>query len=76
MDEDRDIGKELQERYDDLYSNKRPYGDWKLIKVLECQYRGLDCPYTEDDMTEYFANRDRIRAEINELQGELDGSNS
>lgn len=49
-----------------------PIGDWKHVKYSEYQARGLDAPYTEEEMEEYYEARQAARDEINALQAELE----
>ena len=56
----------------DLQSAVSTIGDWKAVKYQEYAAQGLDAPYTDDEMAEYYTARQAARDEINELQAELD----
>lgn len=56
----------------DLAASVSSIGDWKHIKQTEYAARGLDQPYTDDEMETYYAARQAARDEINALQEELE----
>ena len=56
----------------DLTSTVSSIGDWKYIKQSEYIAQGLDQPYTDDEMSEYYDARQAARDEINSLQAELE----
>lgn len=56
----------------DLTSPVSSIGDWKHVKQTEYAVRGLDQPYTDEEMEEYYSGRQAARDEINALQEELE----
>ena len=62
----------IRELQADLAATVSSIGDWKHIKQTEYAARGLDQPYTDDEMETYYAARQAARDEINALQEELE----
>lgn len=53
----------------DLVSPVSDIGDWKIAKLQEYAFLGLEAPY---DIKELHTKRQAVRDEINALQKELD----
>ena len=54
-----------------LCSNRDELGDWKLSKIHEYNLLGLECPYTEEELSTYHTERQKIRDRINEIEERL-----
>lgn len=65
------IEAELRVLYSSLSASSSQYGDWKHIKYSEYVQQGKQPPYSELEMNDYYAERENIRARINELQEQI-----
>lgn len=72
MDERKILEQEIRNITADLTSSVSPIGDWKHIKYTEYISQGLDAPYTEEEMREYYSARQTARDRINEIQQTLE----
>ena len=54
-----------------LASNHSEIGDWKFTKQQEALAQGLEAPYSDEEMAEYYEARKNARAKINELENEI-----
>lgn len=52
-----------------LSSENSRFGDWAVIKCLEYKDQGKAMPY---DLEDIYAQRQRVRDEINQLQAEIE----
>jgi len=55
-----------------LASNKSAIGDWKSVKQAEYIAQGLDAPYTDSEMEEYYTARQKVRDTIDDLTAQLE----
>lgn len=65
------INTRISELKNMLSSQSSKYGDWKLVKQFEAAMQGLPAPYTDEEMSQYYDERAKIRNEINELEYQL-----
>lgn len=68
----QDIEKKIAKLKRQLSSSESPIGDWKGIKQREYADAGKPKPYTDEVMKIYYEKRFAVRAQINELQKELE----
>lgn len=61
----------LEKLVEQISSSLSPYGDWKMIKYHEYLLRGITPPYSEEEMLDYYEQRDLIRQEIEQIKVEL-----
>ncbi|MBE5917534.1 MAG: hypothetical protein E7273_11925 [Pseudobutyrivibrio ruminis] len=61
-----ETGNQIAELKLQLSSPHSPIGDWKLAKIMEYRLLGYEDPY---DLDELAKERQKIRDQINELEG-------
>lgn len=67
-EKETEIRTKIEMLKNELSSNNSEIGDYKITKIYEARLKGEKDPY---DFSDLISERDSVRAQINELQSEL-----